>query len=128
MVPVSVILVRIIICFQKKNVNSGRARSNHFRGATSEDLLCYVDARLQEAAYVAAIIHAGVNDILTHLFPMHPFSAPWKHQKTWRFSDVFKGERKGALGTNRLNNQSRNQTTELMCNLRKIAQNVNRML
>ena len=79
------------ICFQKKNVNSGRARSNHFRGATSEDLSCYVDARLQEAAYVAAIIHAGVNDILTHLFPMYPFSAPWKHQKTWRFSDVFKG-------------------------------------
>ena len=28
---------------------------------------------------------------LTLLFPMHPFSAPWKHQKTLQFSDVFRG-------------------------------------
>ena len=28
---------------------------------------------------------------LTHFFPMHPFSTPWKHQKTLRFSDVFGG-------------------------------------
>ena len=28
---------------------------------------------------------------LTHSFPMHPFSTPWKHQKTARFSDVFRG-------------------------------------
>ena len=33
---------------------------------------------------------------------MHPFSTPWKHQKTLRFSDVFRGERKGALETNEL--------------------------
>ena len=33
---------------------------------------------------------------------MHPFSSPWKHQKTVRFSDVFRGQRKGALGTNGL--------------------------
>ena len=33
---------------------------------------------------------------------MHPFSTPWKHQKTLWFSDVFKGYRKGALGTNGL--------------------------
>ena len=39
---------------------------------------------------------------LTHLFPMHPFSTPWKHQKTVRFFDVFRRERKGALGTNGL--------------------------
>ena len=25
------------------------------------------------------------------LFLMHPFSTPWKHQKTLRFSDVFRG-------------------------------------
>ena len=41
-------------------------------------------------------------NILTHSFPMHPFSTPWKHQKTIRFSDVFWGLRKGTLGTNRL--------------------------
>ena len=27
---------------------------------------------------------------LNHLFPMHPFSIPWKYQKTLRFSDVFR--------------------------------------
>ena len=27
---------------------------------------------------------------LTHLLPMHPVSTPWKHQKTLRFSDVFR--------------------------------------
>ena len=31
------------------------------------------------------------NEELTHFFPMHPFSTPWKHQKTLRFSDVFRG-------------------------------------
>ena len=36
---------------------------------------------------------------LTHSFPVHPFSTPWKHQKTLRFSDVFRGQRKGALRT-----------------------------
>ena len=38
----------------------------------------------------------------THLFPMHPFSIIWKHQKILRFSDVFRGQRKCALGTNGL--------------------------
>ena len=28
---------------------------------------------------------------LTHSFPMHPFSTPWKHEETLRFSDVFRG-------------------------------------
>ena len=40
--------------------------------------------------------------LLTHLFPMHPFSTPWKHQETLRFSGVFRGQKKGALGTNGL--------------------------
>ena len=39
---------------------------------------------------------------LTHLFPMQPFSTLWKHQKTVRFTDAFGGQRKAALGTNRL--------------------------
>ena len=30
---------------------------------------------------------------LTHLFPMHPFSIPWKHQKTV----VFRGVEKGSI-------------------------------
>ena len=28
---------------------------------------------------------------LTHLFPMHPFSTSWKHQKTVGLPDAFKG-------------------------------------
>ena len=36
------------------------------------------------------------------MFSMHPSSTPWKRQKTSRFSDVFWGWRKDALGTNRL--------------------------
>ena len=39
---------------------------------------------------------------LTHLFLVHPFSTPGKHQKILRFLDVFRGQRKGALGTNGL--------------------------
>ena len=33
------------------------------------------------------------------MFPIHPLSTPWKHRKTLRFSDVFREQRKGALGT-----------------------------
>ena len=49
-----------------RNTISGRARFKHFSGATSKDLLCYVDATLQDARYDAAIIHVGVNDILNN--------------------------------------------------------------
>ena len=47
-------------------------------------------------------INRDLENSLTHSFRMHPFSTPWKHQKTLRFSDVFRGWRKDALGTNRL--------------------------
>ena len=43
-------------------------------------------------------------DILNPFVPNAPFLYPWKHQKTVvRFSNVFRGKRKGVLGTNRLN-------------------------
>ena len=32
-----------------------------------------------------------ISFLLTHFFPMHTFSTPWKHQKTWRFFDILKG-------------------------------------
>ena len=38
--------------------------------------------------------------VLTHLLPMHLFSTSRKHQKTVRFSNVFRGYREGALRTN----------------------------
>ena len=28
---------------------------------------------------------------INHFFPMHPYSSPWKHQKTLQFSDIFRG-------------------------------------
>ena len=40
--------------------------------------------------------------VTTHLFPTHLLSTPWKHQNTLRFSDVFRGWRRGLLGTNEL--------------------------
>ena len=39
---------------------------------------------------------------LTHSFPMHSFSTPWKHQKTVKFSDVFRGVEKGCIGNERV--------------------------
>ena len=39
---------------------------------------------------------------LTYSLPIHPSSTPWKHQKTLQFFDVFRGLRKGSLGTNGL--------------------------
>ena len=35
---------------------------------------------------------------------MHPVSAPWKHQKTVRFSDVFKEVEKGCIGNKCVDN------------------------
>ena len=32
-----------------------------------------------------------ISPFVPHSFPMHPFSIPWKYQKTVRFSDVFRG-------------------------------------
>ena len=41
--------------------------------------------------------------LLTHSFPMHPFSTLWKHQKTVRFSDIFRGVEKGCTGNEWVN-------------------------
>ena len=66
---------------------------------------------------------------LTHSFPMHPFSTPWKQQKTVRFSDIFRGQRKGALGANGLRYLSRaacnNQTWKLKMFFEREKLNVN---
>ena len=52
--------------------------------------------------------------LLIHLFPMHPFSTPWKHQKIARFFDVFRGWRKGVLGTNGLNSLRESHSLHLV--------------
>ena len=47
--------------------------------------------------------------VLTHSLPMHPFSTPWKHQKTLWFSDVFflwgVGVEKGCIGNEWVNSK-----------------------
>ena len=40
---------------------------------------------------------------LTHYSPVLLFYIPWKHLKTFRFSDVFRGYRKATTGCNGLN-------------------------
>ena len=50
---------------------------------------------------------------LTHLFQKQHFSIPWKNQKTPRFSDIFRGQGKGALGTNGLSTIDLNTTQHL---------------
>ena len=39
---------------------------------------------------------------LTHFSPMLHFYTPWKHKKTWRFSNIFRGYRNVTLGKNEL--------------------------
>ena len=43
--------------------------------------------------------------VLTHLFPMHPFSTPWKHKKTVKVS-CFQGVEKGCIGNESVNNST----------------------
>ena len=63
-------------------------------------LIYFIDNYNQELLFSLKVL-------LTHLFPMHPFPIPWKHQKTIRFSKVSKRRKKGALATNGLNKQFR---------------------
>ena len=45
-------------------LRSGRARFKHFPGASSKDLLHYIDPTLEEQNFEAVIIHIRINDIL----------------------------------------------------------------
>ena len=40
------------------------AKFKHFTGASSKDLLHYIDPTLEEQNFEASIIHIGINDIL----------------------------------------------------------------
>ena len=62
---------------------------------------------------------------------MYHYSTPWKHQKTVRFSDLLREQRKGALGTNELkqclkmNTQETFYKEENVCKKLKYKENVN---
>ena len=50
------------------------------------------EAPIQEACTTGeAWLLVCEKHILTHSFPMHPSSTPWKNKKTVTFSDVFRG-------------------------------------
>ena len=52
----------------KYNINraltNGRARFKYFPGATSKELLRYIDVTLEESSFEVAVIHVGVNDLM----------------------------------------------------------------
>ena len=41
--------------------------------------------------FTGRINSGAITSKLTHSVSMHPFSNPWKHQKTFQFSDIFRG-------------------------------------
>ena len=45
---------------------------------------CYCSLCTWKNNRTAKCILVQINPLLTHLFPMHPFSIPWKHRKTVR--------------------------------------------
>ena len=74
----------ITVCFE-----AGRL----LEGTSNREGVCWKKSqksgRLKEEG-----VYSGVNitvTLLTHSFPMHPFSTPLRYQKTLRFSDVFMG-------------------------------------
>ena len=50
-----------------------------------------LDLKVSHSRFLVNTMNKFVNDLLTHSFLKHPFSTPWKDQKTVRFSDVFMG-------------------------------------
>ena len=54
----------------KYNINrilsNGSARIRYFPGATSENLLHYIDTTLQDNSFEVAVIHIGINDIVNN--------------------------------------------------------------
>ena len=49
-----------------RSLNNGSTRFKHFPGATSKDLLPYIDTTLQDNLFEVAIIHIGINDIVNN--------------------------------------------------------------
>ena len=50
----------------RKLVSRGTAKFKYFPGATSKDLLQYIDSTLEDQIFNVAIIHVGTNDILNN--------------------------------------------------------------
>ena len=63
----SVAIIMLQIQYKiNKGLQSGRARFKYFPGATSKDLLHYIDRTLEDNSFEIAIIYIGVNDIISN--------------------------------------------------------------
>ena len=86
------------------------ARTNNLIGPSKQNLyitnLCLITQNLFSESDRKTLLELSV--ILTHLFPMHPFSTPWKENRK-----NLRGERKGVLGTNGLKLKGVNVTLYL---------------
>ena len=51
---------------------------------------------------------------------MHPFSTPWKHQKTLRFSDAFRSVEKEWIGNKWVKFQCKGRFNSSFCHLLKV--------
>ena len=49
-----------------RSLNNVSARSKYFPGATSKDLLHYVDTTLQDNSFEVAVIHIRINNIVNN--------------------------------------------------------------
>ena len=67
----------ISISFREINNDIKQDECYWQRSTLLQNLWCFISQRCSSS--------------LIHLFPMHPLSNPWKHQKTLWFSDVFRG-------------------------------------
>ena len=64
---------------------------NHFRNTKYSDFEVFCKKLFQKCFPELKYEQLWWKQLLTHLFPVHPFFTSWKHQKTWQFSDVFRG-------------------------------------
>ena len=51
-----------LTCNINRTLSNGRTRFKYFLGATSKELLHYIDTTLEESNFQVAVIHVGVNE------------------------------------------------------------------
>ena len=51
-----------LTCNINRTLSNGRTRFKYFPGATSKELLHYIDTTLEESSFQVAVIHVSVNE------------------------------------------------------------------
>ena len=89
---------------QKTEGNIGKMKCNIGRKWVKPTFAFHIDTVISFSLQFKWLVFKWnvtmISNGLTHSSLMHPFSTPWKHKKTVRFSDVFRGKRRSTLGTN----------------------------